>query len=256
MSTDRSARWFAALGPLGILASWWSVASLGLASPVLLPPPADVASELARVVHSGQLAENLAYSLGRMLIGFAGAVLVGVLAGVIVGSSRLAFHAIAPLIDFFRSTPVTTLYPLFVLVLGVSHVSKVGMVFTACVFVVALNTAYGVRHSNAVRREMAQLYGATRFQTLAWITFYESLPQTMIGVRTSISLAWIVEILAEMFMGAQYGVGQQLIEAFTTYAIAEMYAVILVNGLVGFALNRGVDVVEARYARWISEAQR
>ena len=193
---------------------------------------------------------DLGATLIRMFAGYAMAAVVGVTAGLLMGASLRIYDASVTVVDFFRSIPVTSLYPVFVLILGVADASKVGMVFFSSAFIVALQSAYGVSRANRVRREMARLYGASRTQRFRWVIAPEALPQIMIGLRVALSYALIVEIVCEMFMGSKTGLGQRLTDAFTIYAIPEMYALILVCGLMGFILNRLFGLVEGRVVPW------
>ena len=189
----------------------------------------------------------------RMMAGYSLAVVLGVIVGLIIGLIKPLYESCEGIIDFFRSIPVTTLYPVFVLIFGINHSSKIAMVFWSAFFVIILNTAYGVIQSNKVRRKMAKLYGASKFQIFKWITFFDALPQTLIGMRTAISFALIVEILCEMFMGSQFGIGQRITESFTTYAIPELYALILLAGSLGFCFNRIFVYFEKKLVPWVGK---
>jgi NitT/TauT family transport system permease protein len=236
--------------PAILLIAWQAAYSLKLASPTLLPSVGSVFHALFRLIASDNIFPDFGMTVLRMAAGFGLAAIVGVAVGLGMGAFWPLYYATVPAMDFFRSIPVTTLYPIFVLTLGVSHASKIGMVFTASVFVIALNSAYGVFQSNKTRAQMAKLYGASPFQVFRWIVFFDALPQTMIGLRIGLSYALIVEILCEMFMGSQLGLGQRVVEAFTTYSIDLVFGIVLLTGILGFALNRVFVLVEARVVPW------
>src|SRR5207237_1613716 len=122
---------------------------------------------------------------------------LGVPLGVLIGYFTRVYETFEVPLDFFRSLPVTTLYPLFVLFFGIGQSSKIAMVVAACIFVITLNTAYGVMQRKAVRSQVAILFGASRWQLLSEIVFWEALPQTIIGLRIALSYALIVEIVWE-----------------------------------------------------------
>jgi NitT/TauT family transport system permease protein len=125
------------------------------------------------------------------------------------------------------------------------------MVVAACVPVIILNTAYGVQRRKIVRTQVAQLFGASRLQLLREIIFWEALPQTLIGMRVAISYAVIVEIVCEMFMGTQRGLGQRVFEAYNTYSIVDLYAIILLVGITGYAINKAFVMAEQRMVHWV-----
>ncbi len=236
--------------PVLLVALWQIAAVSGLASSALLPSVDKVARAAWRLIATGSIFPDFGMTVLRMSAGLGAACIVGVALGLAMGASRSIYFATVPTLDFFRSVPVTTLYPIFVLGLGVSHLSKIGMVFVASVFVIALHSAYGVSQANKVRAQMADLYGASPAQKFCWVIFYDALPQTMIGLRIALSYALIVEILCEMFMGSQLGLGQRVIEAFTTYSIDQLLAIVILTGGFGFCLNRLFVLVERRVVPW------
>jgi ABC-type nitrate/sulfonate/bicarbonate transport system permease component len=239
-------------GPVLIVALWQAAHMVGTSDPTLLPGPGRTMRCLLLLISTGEILPHIEQTLLRMAAGYLLAMVTGVSIGLIIGVFRPMYYSFMGVIDFFRSTPVTALYPMFVLLFGVKHLSKIAMVFWACFFVIALNSAYGAIQAGRIRFQMARLYGASRWQTFTWVTFFDALPQTMIGLRVAISYALIVEILCEMFMGSQYGLGQRVTEAYTTYTIDTLYALILLTGTFGYLLNRFFVLAEHRLVPWVN----
>jgi NitT/TauT family transport system permease protein len=237
-----------------VLLIWQAVYSLSLLEPTLFPSPGKTFAVFIRFFSSGNIFHDIGDTMMRMMSGYFIAVVLGVITGLVIGLVRPVYESCEGIIDFFRSIPVTTLYPVFVLMFGIGHISKIAMVFWGSFFVIVLNTAYGVIQSNKVRREVAKLYEANKFQIFKWITFYDALPQTLIGMRVAISFALIVEILCEMFMGSEFGIGQRITESFTTYAIPELYALILLAGILGFVFNRIFVFFENKLVPWVGKS--
>lgn len=238
------------VGPAVVLVAWQAAHSLGVFDPTLLPGPSTTLVAFVRQFTSGAIFPDLLATILRTAAGYFLASLIGIAVGLLMGASRPVYESTVTVVDFFRSIPVTSLYPVFVLTLGVSHTSKIGMVFFASLFIVALHSAYGVHRANPIRRQMAQLYGASRWQIFRLVVFPEALPQTMIGLRIALSYSLIVAVVCEMFMGSERGLGQRIIETYTTYAIPDMYAIILVTGILGFGLNRAFEGMEGRVVGW------
>lgn len=229
---------------------WQSASSLKLLNPALVPTPADTLSTFFRLVLSGEIAGDAIATLARTATGYFLAAAIGMSAGILLGYYAALYRATADLLDFFRSIPVTTLYPVFVLVVGIGDVSKIAMVFWACVWIVMLNSAYGVLQTRQVRRQMAILLGASQSQVLRWIVFYDALPQTFVGLRVALSLALVVELLCEMFQGSNIGLGQRITEAYTTYAMPRLWALIIVAGAFGLLLNKLFLIAERKAIPW------
>lgn len=238
------------IGPLLAVLAWYAVTSLRLVNPRLLPGPAETLVQFARIWTTADYLLDIATTLGRMGAGFGLAVLVGVATGLVLGSHSGLYRAVTPLLDFGRSIPVTAVYPIFIIVFGIGGASKVAMVFAASVFVIILNTALGVRAANPMRAAMARLYGATRWQVFRRVVLYDSLFQTLIGIRTSLSLALVVEIVCEMFMGSRRGLGQRLFDSYNTFSSDVLFALVLVAGTLGYALNAAFIAVERRLVHW------
>lgn len=229
---------------------WETVHRIGIFDATLMPSLAIILAAFVRLITTGNILLDLGMTIVRTLCGFGLAAMLGIPAGLVMGMFRPVYKCMLPLVDFFRSVPVTTLYPVFVLLLGVRDKSKIGMIFTGCVFIVMLNSAYGVLQSRLVRRQMARLYGCSQFQLVRRVTFYEALPQTLIGLRVALSLALIVAVLGEMFMGCENGLGQRLTDAYTTFAVDRMYALVLLTGVLGFVLNRVFVRMEQALVPW------
>lgn len=240
-------------GFIVVLIIWQFVHSLSLLEPTLFPSPKNTFETLFRIIGTGNIFMDLFITILRMFAGLGLAILIGVLFGLAIGLIKPLYESTEGVIDFFRSIPVTTLYPIFVLMFGIGHISKIAMVFWASFFVIALNTAYGVIQTTKIRRKVAKLYGASNIQIFKWITFFDALPQTLIGIRVAISFALIVEILCEMFMGSEFGIGQRITESFTTYAIPELYALIIISGILGFSLNRLFVIFEKKLVPWVGK---
>ena len=250
-STARRRLLIGLAGPGALVAVWQLIYMV--VNPALLPSPGATMSKLLQLVVSGEVFPDVLATFIRMGIAYTLAGATGIALGLFIGTFRLAYDSFIGVIDFFRSTPVTTLYPVFVLLFGIQHVSKIAMTFWACFFVIVLNTAYGALQAGRVRSDMARLYGASRTQVFVWVTFFDSLPQTMIGLRVAISYALIVMILTEMFMGSAAGLGQRVTEAYTTFKLDELYAIVLITGTIGLFLNRLFVVAEKRIIPWIGQ---
>ncbi len=238
------------LGMLVLLGLWQAATMIGVVNVALLPSPYTTATRLWILFASGSIWPDIRSTLSLVAIGYTAAAIIGTVLGVGMGGFAPLHKAMITVVDFFRSIPVTMLYPVFVFALGVGFASKVGMIFTASVWVIALHSSYGVLQANRVRAQMATLYGATPRQVFFLIRLFDALPQTMIGLRIAISYAAIVALLCEMFMGAKHGIGQRLTEAYTMYAMPEMYALIVIAGTIGYLLNRAFVLVERRLVHW------
>lgn len=229
---------------------WWYAFQNQKSGTYLIPSPVSTFQKLIFFFSTPEIFIDLYETLYRMLAGYFLAGIVGIGVGLLLGSFPLARKIFDGTIDFFRSIPVTALYPVFVLVFGIGSESKIAMIFWASFFIICINTTYGVLQTNPVRRKMAQLYGANWFQVFFKVTLYDSLPHAMVGLRVAVSYALIVSILTEMFMGSQYGIGAKITEAYNLYQIDAMFALILVTGILGYSLNTIFLKIEKKLVGW------
>ena len=119
----------------------------------------------------------------------------------------------------------------------------------AAALAIIFNVAYGVMNARKTRLLAAWLMGARRHQILL-IVLLESFPQTFIGLRTGVSLALIVVIVAEMFIGSKDGLGNSIFEAQQMFEMPAMYAAIFASGALGYGLNLLFRVIEKRVVHW------
>ena len=237
-------------GLIFILCLWQLISSLNILEPSLFPTPTESFSTLLNLLLCNDLLKEILYTFQRVITGFSFATVLGILFGLIVGGNRILDKSLEGVIDFFRSIPVITLYPIFIMLFGINDEVKIAMTFWATFWIVSLNTVYGVKQSIKVRRDVAKVYGASRIQSFRWITFYEALPQIFIGMRIAISYALLAEIMCEMFMGSNFGIGQKIYESNVKLSMPELFALVAITGLLGIFVNRIFVVLEKRIIPW------
>ena len=137
-------KFLALVGPLVVISLWHIASAIDVFEPTLISSPAKTLRTLWGLFSSGDIFPHILATFSRMMIGYALASIMGIGIGLFLGIAKPVYYAFSGVIDFFRSTPVTTLYPVFVLLFGIKHISKIAMVFWACFFVIALSAAYGV----------------------------------------------------------------------------------------------------------------
>ena len=249
----RTASWHKALpfvGPLVLFIVWDLVVRFGFIKPILLPPPLAALGALANGLAGGPLLADFAVTVWRTVQAFLIAAVIGVPLGVLLGSSEKAYRSVEFLIDFFRSTPSSALIPLFLMIFGVSDVNKVAIAAFGALLIVVFNSAYGVINARKQRMMAAQVMGASRWQVFRDVLVWESLQPSFVGLRSAVSMALVIVIVAEMFIGADSGLGNRIINAQQVMNVRDMYASILAAGALGYALNILFLVAERRIVHW------
>jgi NitT/TauT family transport system permease protein len=218
--------------------------------PVLFPSPQASAKAIWAGIFQGNLLSDVRVTVTRTLLSFIIATLICVPFGLILGSSIKLYRSLEFVIDFFRSTPASALFPLFLVILGVGESTKIAVAAFGAGLLILFNTAYGVMNARKVRQAAAVVMGASKTRVLVGVTLLESLPQTFIGMRSGVSFALVIVIVAEMFIGSTDGLGQRVINAQMIFNMPEMYATIFSAGVLGYGLNLFFILIERHFVHW------
>jgi ABC-type nitrate/sulfonate/bicarbonate transport system permease component len=139
--------------------------------------------------------------------------------------------------------------PIFILVFGIDDTMKVIVIAFGCVWPILLNTAEGVRALDGVLGDTARTYGITGAARLRHLVLPGASPQIFAGLRQALSLAIILMVISELF-AATNGLGFAIVQAQRSFAIPEMWAGMLVLGLIGFLLSLVFRAIENRCLAW------
>ncbi|WP_431099484.1 ABC transporter permease [Polaromonas aquatica] len=238
------------IGPVVLFIIWDLVVRLGFIKAILLPPPIDALGALLSGLAGGPLLKDFAVTVWRTVQAFMIAAAVGMPLGVLLGSNEKAYRSVEFLIDFFRSTPSSALIPLFLMIFGVSDINKVAIAAFGALLIVVFNSAYGVINARKQRVMAAKVMGASRWQVFKDVLIWESLQPSFVGLRSAVSMALVIVIVAEMFIGADTGLGNRIINSQQVMNVKDMYASILAAGALGYALNILFLVLERRIVHW------
>ena len=191
---------------------------------------------------------QIAYSLGRVAIGFGIAAAVAIPLGFLIGMSPLLAGALNPFIQVLRPVSPLAWMPLALYTIKDSAISSVFVIFICSVWPMLLNTAFGV---SAVRREwlnVARTLEAGTWKTAFRVILPAAAPTILTGMRISIGIAWLVIVAAEMLVGGT-GIGYWVWNQWNNLSLADIVIAILLIGVVGLLLDRGLGAV-ARMVAW------
>jgi ABC-type nitrate/sulfonate/bicarbonate transport system permease component len=236
-----------ALLPAAVLVAWgaWSAG----AHSFFFPPLLDILGTFRETWLSGRFGSDAVPSLERVAAGYGLALLAGIGAGLLIGSSRPVRQLCDPVIEFLRALPPPVLIPFAILVFGIGPSMKVFVIAVGCVWPILLNTVDGVRGLDPALLETARVYGVRRRDRLWAIVLPAASPRIFAGLRSALSLALILMVISEMEASTN-GIGFGILQAQRSFAIPEMWSGILLLGLVGYAVNGAFALVERRALRW------
>lgn len=236
--------------PVALVAAWFAIAQFRLVSPLFVPTVPATIVAFFDAIGDGTLALDVIATLGRMVAGFAIAVLVGTPIGLLMGMSKKTYEALEFVVDFFRSIPTTALFPLFLLAFGIGDVAKVAVVVWGTGLIIVVNAMHGVHQAKELRLRAARVMRVRGPDLFRRVVFPEALPQLMAGYRVALSLALVIVVVTEMFLGTTHGLGRRIMDAELVYRTADMYMGILVTGMIGFGLNWLLGLAEKRFVHW------
>lgn len=234
---------------LALLLVLWEVSAKCCVSSTNWPPVTDILRAIASGLGSGELAQVFGSTLWRMAAGFAIGSAAGVLLGIMMASFPLADAALRTLVELVRPIPMPAIVPPLILLLGIDHTMKVFAVSLACFFPVLVNTVGGVRAVDPTALDVARTFQVGRLRTLLQVVLPASLPFILAGLRTSLALALIVSVVAEMIAGSE-GIGYYIMTMQFAMRSSDMYAAIFLLAAVGYGLNLVLLAVENRLLHW------
>lgn len=235
----------------------WQIATLLADDPVFWPPFTDVAARLweAWLINPQAWIESVVPSVGRLLAGWSVAVVVGVGVGTLVGLSGRARDYLDPVIGFLRAIPPPALLPLFIVLLGIGDAMKVAMIGFGVVWPILLNTVDGVSSVEPLHRETGRVYRIGFTDALTRIILPAAAPRIFAGLRVSLSIAVILMVISEM-VATVNGVGFELVQAQRSFRTLDVWAGIVLLGIIGYALNAVLAAIEGHALRWHRGATR
>lgn len=234
---------------IGFLAFWQVAATHGWVNPTIFPPIDQIATALWGALADGSLTDDIAISLQRAGIAFVAAVGLGIPLGLLMGQIRVIERALDPILQLFRQTSALALYPVFILLLGLGETSKVFVIFWATLFPILLATIGGVKEVDAKLIEMARSYGARQTTVFRRVILPASVPAIFVGLRLSATTSLLLLIAAEM-IGANKGIGFQVMNAQYNFQIPLMFAAIFLLALLGLAANAVLVALQNHLCRW------
>jgi ABC-type nitrate/sulfonate/bicarbonate transport system permease component len=232
-----------------LLALWEAVVRAGLIPETSIPPATSAIGELASQVTQAAMWKAVGNTLEGWVIGLGLAVLLGVPAGILIGSSRWAYRALRVPIEFLRPIPSVALIPLAVLVYGTGLQSKVFLATFASFWPLLIQTIYGVQDVDPVATDTARAFQLGRFERLWRITVPSAVPYIATGIRIASAVALILCVTAELVIGSA-GLGREINSASSGGNVDLMYAMIIATGLLGWLLNIAATMVERRVLHW------
>jgi ABC-type nitrate/sulfonate/bicarbonate transport system permease component len=233
--------------PVVLFALWWFTSASS--TDFYFPPLSRIIDSLVEEWFGPRLADDVLPSLLRLAAGYFIAAVVGVTLGVLIGTYKRLRDLLEPVLEFFRAIPPPVIVPILMLVFGIENTMKIVVIAFGCMWPILLNTAEGVRAVDSVLSDTARTYRINGAARLRHLILPAASPQIAAGLRQGLSVAIILMVISELF-AASDGLGFAIVQAQRSFAIPEMWAGMLMLGLLGFLLSLLFRIVENRWLAW------
>jgi len=237
----------ATVGIGALLLAWYLVCTSGLVNAYVLPSPEKVLRTLMKMTASGELLSDIAVSLRRVFRGFSIAFVLAFL----LAALRTAFPKSEAFyrwpVRFLRGVPPISLIPLLILWCGIGETTKTVIIVLASFFPMYLSITKGFASCDPGLLEVARSFRYGRARTFFFVTLPSSVPDILVGMRTSLGYAWRAIIGAEM-VAASTGLGHMILFAQQMSRTDKVIAGILVIGLTGALTDWLLGLLIRRFA--------
>jgi NitT/TauT family transport system permease protein len=185
----------------------------------------------------------------RALLGLILSAIVAIPIGLALGYSRRLYHHVSLPVDVIRSIPAATLFPVFILAFGIGEASKIAVVIYGCFFVILMSSIYGGRgHADRVKRINTLIsLRATKLNILRFVVVPDAMTSIVSGLRIAASIALVLVVVTEMFLGANDGLGKRIYDAYLAYRIPDLYGSLVLLGFLGYIANTSLEALDRNY---------
>ena len=226
-----------------VLLGWEALAASGWLFRDVVPSLAAIARALVRLLGNPEFYTNLAATAGEIGVGLAIGGVCGLAAGIAIGANRFVAGAYEALLHYLGPTPKIIFFPVMIMWFGVGAGSKMAMAAISCFFPIAISAAAGMRGIDRVLIRVGRSFRARPWQMVTKIYLPAMRAPVLTGVRLGLGVAIIGTLLAETKLSNR-GIGFLIIQAYSTFDMPRMYALLIVL----FVLAIGLNALLGRYA--------
>lgn len=218
-----------------------------------LAPPTSVLDAGEEAISSGQMWDAVSDTMLGIVIGFAIAAVIGVVAGTLMGSYRMAASALNPVVSAGYVIPEAAIVPLLIIWFGLGMTPRIVAVVLFAVFEITVSTYAGVKNVDPTLSEVARSFGAKRLQVFRKVVFMAALPYVFAGLRMGAARAVKGMVVAELLFAAT-GIGGAIQDAANAYQTDKVMVFVIVITVLGVAFAGLVQLAERWWMRsWQGE---
>lgn len=236
------------IATIGGIVALWQWAAVYHPAPHL-PPLSAIAKAYWRLAQGDLLFTAVLPSLYRLAAGFAIAVVLGTVAGLIIGYLRTLDPWVRPVLEYLRFIPAVAILPAALLLLGPTDAMRIFVIAFGSVFPVLLAATDGARRVDVMLLDVARVSGLSTLQRVVRVILPAALPSIFAGIRTALGLALIMMVISEL-IAADNGLGFSILRSQRLFQTAGVYAGVLMIGTIGWTLTTALLAFERRVLAW------
>ena len=226
----------------------WQVVVQGFAIPeYLFPSPWQIALQMAEF--KGPLLAAAWSTFWVTLVGFGLAIVVGVLLGFLIGSSRVAYAALYPLMVGFNAVPKAAIVPILVVWFGIGIGPGILTAFLISFFPIMVNIATGLATLEPELEDVLRVLGARRWDVLVKVGLPRAMPYFYGSLKIAITLAFVGTVLAEMTAGDS-GIGNLIQTAGSQQRMPLAFAGLVTISVMAMAMYELFSAIEKHTTAW------
>ncbi len=230
----------------------WEIAVIAFKVPsFILPGPWEVWQTLVRF--HGPIWTHALHTLFTTVVGFAIAVVFGVLLGIAIGSSRLVYNGLYPVLIGFNSVPKVAVVPVLVVWFGIGTVPAVITAFMISFFPIVVNVATGLATVEPELSDVLRSLGAKRRDILMKVGLPRAMPYLFASLKVAITLAFVGSVISET-VAANEGIGYLMIQASSRFQIPLVFAGLVVIAALGIVMYVLFALLERRFTGWATRS--
>jgi NitT/TauT family transport system permease protein len=251
--TERNLRRWAPWALLvGLLVLWQAVCSALQVSEFIFPSPMRIAEQM--VEFRQPIAMHAWRTWWVTMAGFGIAIVVGVLLGIVVGTSRLAYAAVYPAMTAFNALPKAAFVPLLVVWFGIGIGPAILTAFLISFFPIMVNIATGLATLEPELEDVLRVLGATKWDILRKVGLPRSLPYFFASLKVAITLAFVGTTVSEM-TASNEGIGYLLVSAGSAMQMGLAFAGLVVIGAMAMLMYECFSVLERHTTGWAHRSE-
>ena len=245
-----------ALVVLCVIGGWELLTRTGVLPAQDLPPATVIGAAFIGDIQQLRVWEALGATLASWAIGLAASIIVGIPAGLLLGSSRLSYLLFQPSLEFIRTIPSIAALPLLILLLGTRGLElAAAMTFFGAVWPIVIQTMYGVRDLDPTTMDAGRAYGLSRLQLFTRIVLPSALPYIATGLRLGAVVGLLLSVAASLIAGGK-GIGFLIVNASFSGVPELVYARIVLTGIMGLGVTLTLVAIESRLLFWHASHRR